>query len=123
MLLQTRSLTLGAVIGAPTVREGLPSNSTTSHGRRPSTAAAHSLLAPVGACVIAAAILTLLCCQPITYTIAANSRELATALRGDAAAVAILFSCNTLSALLRTIFDPRMNPAVDAVMAGIGGVT
>jgi hypothetical protein len=33
---------------------------------------------------------------------------------------AILFFCNTLAELLRTIFDKRMNPGVDTLMAGIG---
>ena len=38
----------------------------------------------------------------------------------NAVVFAILFFCNTLSALLHTIFDLRINPVVDTVMAGIG---
>jgi hypothetical protein len=38
----------------------------------------------------------------------------------NAVVFAILFFCNTLTLLLRTIFDLRLSPAVETVMAGIG---
>lgn len=40
----------------------------------------------------------------------------------NAAVFTILFFCNTLTALLRTIFDLRLSPVVDTVMAGISAL-
>lgn len=41
----------------------------------------------------------------------------------NAVVFAIIFFCNTLSALLHTIFDMRLSPAVDTVMAGISALS